>query len=134
MARVTDHKTGRAEGKKDELVRGAKSLQPLLYALAAEKLLAAEAEVASGRLYFCTSYGGFTAREVLLNESTRELAAQIAGEIREALSGPSLPAAPEKDACTHCDYRIVCGPYEEIRSAGKPQGRIESLMALRDLP
>jgi ATP-dependent helicase/nuclease subunit B len=134
MARVTDHKTGRAEGKKDEVVRGAKSLQPLLYALAAEKLLADEAEVASGRLYFCTSYGGFTTREVVLNESTRELAAQIAGEIGEALSGPSLPAAPEKDACTYCDYRIVCGPYEEIRSAGKPQGRIESLLALRDLP
>jgi len=134
MARVTDHKTGRAEGKKNEVVRGAKSLQPLLYALAAEKLLADEAEVASGRLYFCTSYGGFTAREVVLNDSTRELAAQIAGEIGEALSGPSLPAAPEKDACAYCDYRIVCGPYEEIRSAGKPQGRLESLLALRDLP
>jgi ATP-dependent helicase/nuclease subunit B len=63
-ARVTDHKTGRAEGKKNELVRGAKSLQPLLYALAAEKLLADEAKVASGRLYFCTLYGAFTAREL----------------------------------------------------------------------
>jgi ATP-dependent helicase/nuclease subunit B len=134
LARATDHKTGRAEGKKDEVVRGAKSLQPLLYALAAEKLLAGEAEVNAGRLYFCTSNGSFTAREVVLNERTRDLAVQIAGEIGEALSHPSLPAAPEKDACTHCDYRIVCGPYEEVRSAGKPRGRIESLLALRELP
>ena len=134
MARVTDHKTGRPEGKKEEIVRGGKSLQPLLYALAAEKLLAGEAQVAAGRLYFCTSNGGFAAREVVLNDNARSLAVQIADEIGEALSRPSLPAAPEKDACTYCDYRVVCGPYEEIRSAGKPRDRVESLLALRDLP
>jgi ATP-dependent helicase/DNAse subunit B len=133
-ARVTDHKSGKAEGKKDEVVRGGKSLQPLLYALAAEKLLAGEAQVASGRLYFCTSNGGFVAREVALNERARALAVQVADEIGGALSRPFLPAAPEKNGCNHCDYRVVCGPYEERRSAGKPQDRVESLLALRDLP
>src|SRR5271166_4440214 len=56
QVRVTDHKTGKAEGKRGQLIDGGKSLQPLLYALAAEKLFAGEA-VASGRLYFCTSTG-----------------------------------------------------------------------------
>ena len=41
--RVTDHKTGKATGEADQLIDGGKSLQPVLYALAAEKLFPREA-------------------------------------------------------------------------------------------
>ena len=44
LVRVTDHKTGKADGKRGQLIDGGKSLQPLLYALAAEKLFAGEAK------------------------------------------------------------------------------------------
>jgi ATP-dependent helicase/DNAse subunit B len=133
-ARVTDHKSGKVEGKKDEIIRGGKSLQPLLYALAAEKLFAGEAIVTFGRLYFCTLNGDFAAREVRLNDQTRALAAQVSVTIDEALAAPSFPAAPEKSGCNLCEYRIVCGPYEERRSAAKPRGRLEALQRMRGLP
>ena len=68
QVRVTDHKTGKADGKRGQLIDGGKSLQPLLYALAAEKLFAGEAKVTSGRLYFCTSTGGFAEQVVPLDE------------------------------------------------------------------
>jgi ATP-dependent helicase/nuclease subunit B len=59
LMRVTDHKTGKADTTPDQIIAGGTSLQPLLYALAAEKLFAGEAEISCGRLYFCTSRGGF---------------------------------------------------------------------------
>lgn len=131
--RVTDHKTGKLDGKAGEIIRGGKSLQPLLYALAAEKLLAGEARVVEGRLYFCTANGGFTEREVALNDYARSLAVQISDEIGAALQRPFLPAAPEARGCDYCDYRVVCGPYEELRAAGKPQARLDGLQFVRGL-
>ena len=134
LARVTDHKTGKADAKRSQLVDGGKSLQPLLYALAAEKLFAGEAKVTAGRLYFCTSVGGFAEHVVPLDESGRAAAAQIAEAIGDAVAGPFLPASPDKGQCDLCDFRVVCGPYEERRAARKPQGNLEPLLALRALP
>jgi ATP-dependent helicase/nuclease subunit B len=134
LARVTDHKTGKADAKRNQLVDGGKSLQPLLYALAAEKLFAGEAKVTAGRLYFCTSVGGFAEHLVRLDESGRAAAAQIAEAIGDAVARPFLPASPDKGQCDLCDFRVVCGPYEERRAARKPQGNLEPLLALRALP
>jgi len=106
----------------------------VLYALAAEKLLAGEAEVTSGRLYFCTSAGGFVEHTVTLDDSARAAVDGVAAAIGDALSDPFLPAAPDRRECDLCDFRVVCGPYEERRSARKPQGRLEPLLALRELP
>ena len=72
--RVTDHKTGKADGKPDQLVDGGKTLQPVLYALAAEKLLPEKGKVECGRLYFCTSVGGFAEHIVPLQEPARRAA------------------------------------------------------------
>ena len=44
-----------------------------------------------------------------------------------------LPAAPAKDACRWCDYRPVCGPYEEQRVRRKPKDRLADLQRLRGL-
>ena len=133
QVRVTDHKTGKASGKSGQLIDGGRSLQPLLYALAAEKLFTDEA-VTSGRLYFCTSTGGFTEQVVPLDERSRDVIYQVAEAVGEAVAKPFLPAAPGKGQCDVCDYRIVCGPHEERRTAHKTRDRLELLLALRELP
>jgi hypothetical protein len=45
-----------------------------------------------------------------------------------------LPAAPNKDACEHCDYRPVCGPYEEERITYKPRPDLQPLFRIRQMP
>ena len=74
LVRVTDNKSGKAEGKPDQLVAAARSLQPVLYALTAEKLFRGKAKVECGRLYFCTSVGGFAEHVVPLDERARRAA------------------------------------------------------------
>ncbi len=134
IARVTDHKTGKADIKPAQLIDGGRSLQPLLYALAAEKLFAGEVRISSGRLYFCTSAGGFAEQVVVVDERARAAAAQVADAIGDAVAHPFLPAAPDKRQCDLCDFRVVCGPYEERRAARKPRRNLERLLALRAVP
>jgi len=130
--RVTDHKTGKANCKADQLIDGGKSLQPILYALAAEKLFAGET-VTSGRLFFCTSTGGFIEQVVQLDEQSRDTIYRVAETVGKAIVQPFLPAAPEHGQCDVCDYRVVCGPHEERRTARKAQARLEPLLALREI-
>jgi ATP-dependent helicase/nuclease subunit B len=132
--RVTDHKSGKADGKPDQLVDGGRTLQPLLYALAAEKLLPEKGKVECGRLYFCTSVGGFAEHIVPLQEPGRRAADEAATIIGEAIGRPFLPAAPDKGQCQWCDYQVVCGSYEEQRTARKPEESLEALFILRGLP
>jgi len=132
--RVTDHKTGRANGSADQIVGGGTSLQPVLYALAAEKLFGQRPGVDGGRLYFCTSTGGFSELFVKLDREARDVVATAAYNIGQALDQPFLPAAPAKGQCGMCDYRPVCGPYEEQRARRKPKEQLEPLLRLRDMP
>jgi ATP-dependent helicase/nuclease subunit B len=133
LARVTDDKTGKYTGKRDQVIAGGTVLQPLLYPLAAEKLIGGQVKVSSGRLYFCTSAGGFAEIVVPLDDRARVAAVQLAETIGEAIALPFLPAAPAKDACSFCDYRPVCGPHEERRVVRKAK-RLEALLALREAP
>ncbi len=130
--RVTDHKTGKARTATNLVVGGGKALQPLLYALAAEKLLAREVE--SGRLYYCTAAGGYEERVVALNSENRASITLIVETINQALADGFLPAAPEKDACTWCDFLGVCGSREEIRTKIKPAKQLAHLTRIRELP
>jgi CRISPR/Cas system-associated exonuclease Cas4 (RecB family) len=131
LFRVTDHKTGKYAGENDLIIEGGKSLQPVLYALAAEKLFQGEGVVSEGRLYFCTSAGQFSEQVVALDERARNAAIEVATTIGQAIEQPFLPAAPGEDQCESCDYRVICGPYEEFRSARKPQGDLALLQELR---
>jgi ATP-dependent helicase/nuclease subunit B len=133
QVRVTDHKTGKADGKRGQLINGGKSLQPLLYALAAEKLFADQV-VTYGRLYFCTSTGGFAEQVVPLDERSREAVHRLAYTVGEAVSQPFLPAAPDTGECDLCDYRDVCGPHEERRTARKVQRNLDPLLEVRAMP
>ena len=128
--RVTDHKTGRAVHTGGALViGGGKVLQPVLYSLAAEKIL--EREVVSGRLFYCTQRGGYSTVAVPLDERSRGAARRLLETVDGALEDGFLPAAPAKDECRYCDYRRVCGPYEELRVQRKDGTRLNHLQAIR---
>ena len=130
--RVTDHKTGKARADKETIVGGGKYLQPLLYALACQELL--QGHVESGRLYYCTADGGYEERVVPLNEDNLQILNSVLITIRQGLAEAFLPAAPDRDACTWCDFLAVCGPFEETRSRLKPRDRLVQLTAMRNLP
>ncbi len=132
--RATDYKTGRVRATEGRaVVFGGESLQPVLYALALEKLFP-EAHVEQGRLYYCTSAGGFSEVEIPLGDEARAAATQVAETIGGALAEGFLPAAPAPGACARCEYRPVCGPYEETRLGKKSPERLTRLRLLRALP
>ena len=130
--RVTDHKTGKARAERDTVVGGGKYLQPLLYALAAQKVL--NQHVESGRLYYCTADGGYEERVVPLDEFNLQMVTSVLTTIRTSLADAFLPAAPEKGACGWCDFLAVCGGFEELRTDNKPSDRLVQLKRIRELP
>jgi RecB family exonuclease len=132
--RATDYKTGKVRATEElTVIDGGHVLQPVLYALALERLFP-DAAVEAGRLYYCTSTGGFEQIAIPLDDEARAAASQVAATIGAAIDGGFLPAAPEKDACTSCAYRVVCGPYEETRLALKNPERLFPLRMLRARP
>lgn len=116
--RATDHKTGRAPDSDVVVIGGGRVLQPLLYALALESL-EPRLPIVEGRLYYCTSRGGYAERVVPLDDLGRDRARRVLDEVDRAIDGPFLPAYPEPGGCAHCDYLSVCGPREEQRTARK---------------
>ena len=130
--RVTDHKTGKARAAAGVVIGGGEILQPVLYALACEQLLPEPVE--AGRLYYCTAAGGYEERTVPLDDRSRAAAGEVAAIVERGLADGFLPAAPVARACTWCDYRPVCGPYEEIRLKRKPRERLAELQRLREMP
>lgn len=129
--RATDHKTGRPWAPRGVVIGGGRILQPVLYAMAAERLLAEP--VAAGRLYYCTAAGGFEERIVPLDATARDGGRKLIETVGGALEDGFLPAAPGDGECARCDYRRVCGPYEERRVELKPKARVRPLMELRNL-
>jgi ATP-dependent helicase/nuclease subunit B len=120
VLRVTDHKTGKVRAQKTFVIGGGKTLQPVLYALAAERLLAEP--VRSGRLYYCTATGNYEERIVEIDETARAAALDFVTTVEGALKAGFLPAAPEPRECNWCNFRRVCGPYEEQRMRIKSGG------------
>ncbi|WP_437635687.1 PD-(D/E)XK nuclease family protein [Sorangium sp. So ce854] len=131
--RATDYKTGKARAPRDAVVSGGGTLQPVLYALALEKLMPPGTQVESGRLYYCTSAGGFTEVPIYLDARAREAAAQVAGIIGDAIDRAALLPMPVEGACAQCDYRPVCGPYEELRTGKIKRRDIDQRRRLEQL-
>jgi CRISPR/Cas system-associated exonuclease Cas4 (RecB family) len=135
ILRATDHKTGAVSAKLN-VTRGGAVLQPVLYALALERLFP-DAIVRGGRLHFCTSRGRFEVQDVPLTDRAREISGRLIRSISGMLDAGFLPAAPERGACEHCSFRVICGPYEEERVAAikaKEAFRLDPLHQIRDLP
>jgi CRISPR/Cas system-associated exonuclease Cas4 (RecB family) len=114
------------------VVGGGEVLQPVLYSLAAEVALGVAAR--KGRLFYCTARGGFAEHEVVLNKAAREQGKKTLQIIDTAVEKGFLPAAPREGACQWCDFRTVCGPYEELRIQRKEDSALRSLSYLRDMP
>jgi ATP-dependent helicase/nuclease subunit B len=130
--RVTDYKTGGNYTRRNLVVGGGEMLQPVIYGLAAEHLLAAR--VVESRLFYCTRAGGFSERVVRLSTEARNRGPEVLAVIDRAIAAGFLPPAPRARACGICDFRDVCGPSEETRITRKDQTRIDELRTLRDWP
>jgi CRISPR/Cas system-associated exonuclease Cas4 (RecB family) len=131
--RITDHKTGRTPDSEPTSVDGGRVLQPVLYALAAERMLNTTAEM--GRLWYCTQRGAYNEQPIEINAHARDRFSRAMAVIDEAVATGFLPAAPAKDACKLCDYRAVCGPNEEVRvKLWKERDALSRLNELRSLP
>ncbi len=130
LLRVTDHKTGRTPDRVDRVVLGGGAmLQPILYGLAVEAALGRT--VRQGRLFDCTSAGGFQAHEIPLSEQTRRAGLDVLEVIDRAIETGFLAAAPTQEACGRCDFRCVCGPDVFERVARKPQDALADLLEIR---
>jgi ATP-dependent helicase/nuclease subunit B len=130
--RVTDYKSGKVRVGEGAVVGGGQVLQPILYALAVEKLFGGS--VQASRLYYCTADGEYTERHFLPEAPARAHATTALDVIDRAIEQGFLPAAPIQDACDRCDYRVVCGPHEALRVSRKRHDRLADLKSLRDLP
>jgi CRISPR/Cas system-associated exonuclease Cas4 (RecB family) len=90
--------------------------------------------VTAGVLYYCTQRGNYKQVEIAISEQARSDTAAILATINASIAEGFLPAAPRKDACEFCDYRPVCGPYEELRVTRKRKDRLEKLFQVRMMP
>ncbi len=133
LVRATDYKTGKAKVAPGSVISGGTSLQPIIYALVLEALLP-EANVAGGRLYYCTSRGDFQDVMVPLDDAAREAGRALAATLGHHFERGFFPAAPNPKECTYCDYRRVCGPYEEQRAQRKQTEPLVQLKKLRERP
>jgi ATP-dependent helicase/nuclease subunit B len=132
--RVTDHKTGKCRASANLQIGGGAILQPVLYSLAVERALGER--VIQGRLYFCTSDGGYREQVVELFDVARRHGVQALEIIDRAIELGFLAAVPAEGACRYCDFRPVCGPAEERRTERKNSRDklLADLLALRELP
>ena len=128
---MVDHKTGGAPSPAPQVVGDGEVLQPVLYAMAAEQALGEK--VLTGRLHYATLRSNYREIDITLNDFTRAVAQKALGIIDEHLRQGFLPAAPRTKACETCDYTVVCGPYEEERSARKSKPELKSLRELRGM-
>jgi ATP-dependent helicase/nuclease subunit B len=128
--RVTDHKTGKVPQEPIRWTGKGEVLQPLLYALAVESLL--KLPVESGRLFYCTQRGGFREQVITIDEHARRAIQLVTDSVDKAVREGFFPAAPRRDACTFCDFRLICGPYEELRTSHKSRQRLQGLDDIRN--
>jgi hypothetical protein len=132
--RVTDHKTGRNRTREGQtIVDGGRILQPVLYGLAL-KALEPEQTVFSGRLFYCTHAGDYKSYEIPLMGEAPALGVEVLEIIDRAIERGTLAARPAPEACSYCDFQVVCGRREEARTRPKDPTLFADLDSLRKLP
>jgi hypothetical protein len=134
--RVTDHKTGKNRTKSGQtVVDGGKVLQPVVYGLALKSLFPEET-IFAGRLFYCTTAGGFTPYEIPLLGEAEKRGVEVLDIIDRSVEKGLLAARPATEACKWCDFKVVCGPDEERRTGPrrKDPKLFADLDALRKMP
>jgi CRISPR/Cas system-associated exonuclease Cas4 (RecB family) len=131
VLRVTDHKTGKNRSNKDLIVGGGATLQPVLYSVAIEKGLGRK--VVEGRLFYATTAGGYADHCIKIDDYARRQGLEVLRIVDRAVETGFLAPAPAERACTWCDFRPICGPREEQRTARKAADRLADLAAMRSM-
>lgn len=116
LLRVTDHKTGTYPQMPPRTIGKGEVLQPALYAMAVQQILGKP--VRDARLYYSTLRANFRSCSVALSNTHAQ---EVLEAIDTAVGNGLLPANPREEACEHCEYRPICGPYEEYRVKRKPR-------------
>jgi CRISPR/Cas system-associated exonuclease Cas4 (RecB family) len=129
--RVTDTKTGSNSANEGTVTGHGEKLQPILYSLAVE--VARAATVGEARYSFPTSAGGFTQCIIPIDSDSRHQGLEVLRIIDASITKGFLPPAPREKGCDYCDFRVVCGPYEEIRARRKDQSGLDELIRLRGM-
>jgi len=128
--RVTDYKTGRPPSEPPEWTGHGETLQPLVYAVAAEQLLGGP--VREGRLAYCTVKHGY--RIDAVSAVDRSELVRLCGVIDDHVRRGFFPAAPREGACRTCDYVMICGHGEAARVERKDREKLSGLDAVRRVP
>jgi CRISPR/Cas system-associated exonuclease Cas4 (RecB family) len=102
-----------------------------LYSAAIEQGL--DVHVVEGRLFYCTTAGGFAEHPIAINDYTKRQGLEVLEIVDRSVEQGFLVAAPADRACTWCDFRPVCGPREEERIKRKAKERLADLEALRSM-
>jgi ATP-dependent helicase/nuclease subunit B len=132
--RVTDHKTGKNRTQEGRtVIDGGRVLQPVVYGLALKALFTDET-VFSGRLFYCTSAGGFHSYEIPLMGAAPKAGLEALEIIDRAVEKGTLAALPAPKACDWCDFQVVCGRQEQRRTRRKDPKLFADLDALRKMP
>jgi hypothetical protein len=131
VLRVTDHKTGKNRSNKDLIVGGGATLQPVLYSVAIAQGLGRP--VVEGRLFYATTAGGYAEHTIKIDDYARRQGLEVLRIVDRAVETGFLAPAPAERACTWCDFRPVCGPREEQRTARKASDRLADLLAMRSM-
>jgi ATP-dependent helicase/nuclease subunit B len=119
LHRVVDHKTGTPPKDKPRGLGKGEVLQPVLYALAAERELGIS--VPRGSLYYATLRGNYQSVDIAVNDGARSQMEHLLAHIDDAIDHGEFHTCPRMDACEFCEYTPICGPYEEERSGRKPK-------------
>ncbi|HKY31456.1 MAG TPA: PD-(D/E)XK nuclease family protein [Candidatus Polarisedimenticolia bacterium] len=138
--RVTDYKTGRMAGYKDDALLGGTTLQLPFYMLAAEALLGRSrpgVRAAEARYLSVDQRGRFRSvrfgAEALA--SRREDLARAAATFANGVDRGAFFAAPSSAACEWCDHTLACGEGREARfERKKTDATASDFLKLRDLP
>jgi len=132
ILRVTDHKTSRNRSERGSIIGHGQQLQPVIYSLVVEAATGCTVETA--RFSYCTTAGGFSEHNVLIDERSRSMGIETLEIIDRAVELGMLPPAPAEKACTFCDFLSVCGPNQERRARRKSREQIADLLELRNRP
>jgi ATP-dependent helicase/nuclease subunit B len=142
--RVTDFKTGRPPSylnpKISSKTAGGRALQPLIYSVAAAKVLKKGA-VESARLYYSTQQGGYH-EQLFKNDAGGARALEnVLQSINKSLAIGLLPADPRgatgygtTPACDTCDFSKVCGPNAKSLADNKDREMLTEIDRVRCEP